>query len=350
MRFSGFAARTRTAFTAGFTSIAVLLSAPTVAVANPAQTELDALKAAAATGDVVSTVRLVQELLMSLPAQAGTSEPQPALFAARCWWDRLDRERAVESEAISDQTVPSVDAAFSRRRADLQLMPGLTSMFEMSLDEEIERWGPGAADPLRLRNRHIQETLPEAGAILMQFAQDRNIQAAIGRADSLSMTEPDRPEPYALIAQLHFMAGDMSKAQEAAQFALDRFPGHYLAHSVLVGIEARRLAGDHSCDTALAWERVIQADRYNEESMLMIETMLGLYQAQPDPHRLQALRERVHARIYYHEESERERAAAQSQPSGQIARPLFPPYLSAQQLSQLQTLLSQIDQLAARTP
>ena len=81
MRFSGFAARTKTAFTAGFASIAVLLSAPTVAVANPAQTELDALKAAAATGDVVSTVRLVQELLMSLPAQAGTSEPQPALFA-----------------------------------------------------------------------------------------------------------------------------------------------------------------------------------------------------------------------------------------------------------------------------
>lgn len=209
-------------------------------------------------------------------------------------------------------------------------------------------WGAGANDQFGVRNRALHESLPETGPILFQLAQDRNIDAAIGRAESLDWA---RPETHALIAQLRLMAGDMAGAEEAANMALQRYRGHYGAHAVLAQIEYGRLRSSHACDSALPWQRLVQADRHNEESILVLQTLLEFYDLQPDPQRLESLRSRVHARVWYHERSAEERAAAaETARSGDVRIALYPPYLNDAQLTELRNLLAQIDQaLAAST-
>ena len=54
------------------------------------------------------------------------------------------------------------------------------------------------------------------------------------------------------------------------------------------------------------------------------------------------------ARVWYHEQSVEERAAAaDSAPSGEIRLAIYPPYLNDAQLTELRNLMVQIDQARA---
>ena len=300
--------------------------------------DLEALKAQAATGDAGARVALVQELLMSLPAGQGRNEPLPDLFAAKCWWDGFDRWAAVDAGALSSQRVAEIDDAFRRRDADLRLAPGV-GMAQAEAD--ALRWGEAADDRFGARHRAIQDSLPATGPILFQLAQDRNVDAALSRAEALDW---NRPETHALIAQLRLMAGDHAGAVEAANTALALYRGHYGAHAVLAQIEFGQLRSTHACDSAIAWERLMQADTENSESLLVLQTLLGLYDAQPDAARLDDLRDRVRLRVSYHERAAAERAEAAAAPGGEARVPLYRPYLSDAQLAELRTLLARIDQ------
>lgn len=77
---------------------------------------------------------------MSLPGTTGAAAPEPALFAAQCWWDGFDRWQAVEAGTVADGTVAEIDAALRTREADMRLVPGLGDAFSTA-SEETERLG-----------------------------------------------------------------------------------------------------------------------------------------------------------------------------------------------------------------
>lgn len=301
-------------------------------------TDLETLKGKAAAGDTAARVELVQALLASAPRTPRADMPSPALFAAQCWWNGLDRSAAIAARTMSEATLTEIEAAFAARETELRLVPADKS-WQKATDDQ--RWGEGASDRFGTRNRNIRESLPATAAVLSQYAQDRNHDAALSRAETLDWA---RPETHALIAQLHVLTGNLPQAEEAARQTLKLYRGHYSGHSVLAQIEFRRLKGSYVCDTALAWERLVQADMHNDESTLLVTNLIELYQLERDPMRLKALRDRLHARIRYHE-----LAASWGERMTGISP--YRPYLSDAQIAQLRTMRDQADgELAKLAP
>ncbi|WP_146107658.1 hypothetical protein [Porphyrobacter sp. HT-58-2] len=292
--------------------------------------DLGALKGKAAAGDTAARVELVQALLASVPRTPRADVPSPALFAAQCWWTGLDQSAAIEARTLSEATLAEIEAEFAARETELRLVPSDKS-WQKATDEQ--RWGDGASDRFGTRNRNIRESLPATAAILLQFAQNRKHDEALSRAEALDWA---RPETHALIAQLHILAGNLPQAEEAAQRTLQLYRGHYSGHSVLAQIEFRRLKGSYVCDTALAWERLVQADMHNDESTLLVTNLIELYQLERDPMRLKALRDRLDNRIRYHE-----LAASWGERMTGISP--YRPYLSEAQLAQFRTMRDQAD-------
>src|SRR5690554_2551669 len=97
----------------------------------------------------------------------------------------------------------------------------------------------------------------------IQITSFEDIDKAISSAEAISVDHPQRPEPYAYVAQMYLAKGNLAAAKEHANTALRHFPGYYLGHQILARIELEQLGQAYTCDSAIAWQRLLQADNYN---------------------------------------------------------------------------------------
>lgn len=266
---------------------------------------LNELKQATVAGDGAAAADLITALLETVPSRMTGNTPNANLFAAQCWW-QLSRTTiidAVESGTVGNRHFMYLDSVWRNYDEALMLTPGQLKSGETEytyLDPDyqkaqVERWGPGANDPYNLTHRVLNETMPALAAAQPTSAAE--VPTAIAKAEALSAEHPDRPEPYAFIAQLHMLTGNAAAAKENAHYALSRFPGHYLAHQVLATVEFHELRSNYVCDSALAWQRLVQADNYNIQSIQLVQSLVNLYQTQPDRQRLIDLREQLWKRV-----------------------------------------------------
>lgn len=134
-------------------------------------------------------------------------------------------------------------------------------------------------------------------------------------------------------------SGDIIQQSSFARYALNRFPGHYLAHQVLATIEFHELRSDYTCDSALAWERLLQADNYNIQSVQLLQPLINLYQAQPDVQRARNLREQIWKRI-----SHDEMVIKMAEDGRDLGEPRW---YNDQEIEDLRQLMNQLDAMLA---
>lgn len=279
-------------------SLSISLIAHGNAVGLPSSTELQALlerehqlkQATKSAGDAAILNLIEFYLEQPQPNEQQiypTGDRYRDLFAAHCWRQQLS---ATEQSLATHRTAYQVidDILVRERFDDFALMPRRLDLYADDSDaiqmRWRERWGPAADDPHFLANQSWQQSMPELSNIPLASVND--IANAINQAEQLSVAHPTRPEPLAYMAQLSQMQGNAQAALNYADQALQRSPIHYLANSIKAAVEVTKYNRGHRCDLEVVWQRLIQADEANIESVLVLQSLAEFYNQSPVPHRL----------------------------------------------------------------
>lgn len=274
----------------------VLLSSPSFADTTPdylktlLQREQE-LKAAIPSGGEAAIFNLI-EFYLERPQQ-GEYNVYPAqgnyrdIFAAHCWHQQLSgTEEAIMANkagyaVLSDLVEREYYDAFALMARAPRYAHENTEALQT---KQQQRWGKGYNDPLFLANQSWQQSMPELSQVPLRGMQD--IPAAIEQLRQIGDSKPERPEPWAFMAQLSQMAGDQQAAMRYADEALLRYPNHYLANGIKAALQVAQYKRGHACDLEVVWQRLLQADEANVQSMLMVDYLSQFYNSSQLPHRL----------------------------------------------------------------